>query len=122
MRGSSGGAGPEARPFGEIARELLKHKRFHEKGRFGPLSDQWRALVGEELAARTRICAFKDGVLVVDVESSVLLQELTGFLKGQLLAGLQASAAGRDVVDLRLKLGAMPQHESAGQSAQTTNP
>jgi predicted nucleic acid-binding Zn ribbon protein len=104
-----GRAGSEARPFGQIARELLKHKRFHEKGRFGPLSDEWQALVGDEWAARTKISAFKEGVLVVEVDSPVLLHEMTGFLRGQLLAGLQASAAGRDVVDLRLKLGSVPQ-------------
>ena len=43
--------------------------------------------------------------MTVEVTSSVLLHELSGFMKPQLLSGLQASKGGRDVADLRFCLG-----------------
>jgi predicted nucleic acid-binding Zn ribbon protein len=94
-----------ARPIGEIAKALLRRKKFHEKGKFGALVRAWGALVGEAVATRTRIRSFKDGNLVIEVDSSVLLHEIRGFMKQQLLLGLQATEAGRDVAEIRLCLG-----------------
>ncbi len=103
--GARSGWQREARPIGEIARALLRRKKFHEKGKYGALVDAWADLVGESIAARTRIRAFRGGELVVEVGSSVLLHELNGFMKEQLLAGIQSTEGGRDVASLRLCLG-----------------
>ena len=73
----------EPRTIGDVARALLRRKKFREKGRYGALVDAWQELTGEEIAARTQIRSFKDGELVIEVESSVLLHELNGFLKEQ---------------------------------------
>ncbi len=94
-----------ARPVGEIAKALLQAKKFHEKGKFGALSAAWAELAGEGVAARSRIRSFKDGNVVIEVDSPVLLHELNNFMRQQLLSGLQATAAGRDVAELRLCLG-----------------
>ena len=93
------------RPIGEIIEGLLKRKRFYEKNKYGALVDTWTGLVGEAIAGRTRISSFRDGQLVIDVDSSVLLHELAGFLKDQLLAGMQAEKGGRDVAEIRFRLG-----------------
>ena len=94
-----------ARPIGEIIEGLVRRKRFYEKSKYGALVDAWTELVGERIAERTRISSFKDGELVVDVDSSVLLHELAGFLREQLLAGIQGAKAGRDVARIRFRLG-----------------
>ena len=94
-----------AQPVGDIAKALLREKKFREKGKFGALSDAWATLTGEGIAARTRIRSFKDGNVVIEVDSPALLHELNSFMKRQLLLGLQATAAGRDVAGLRLCLG-----------------
>ena len=101
------GQGKEGRPFGELARALLRRKKFAEKGRYSALSAAWRELVGEGVAEHTRITAFREGKLVVEVDSSTLLHELNSFLKDELMTGLQATDAGRDVAQMELRLGAV---------------
>jgi predicted nucleic acid-binding Zn ribbon protein len=99
------------RPFGDVARALLRRKRFAEKGRYSALTAAWLSLVGEGVAEHTRVASFKEGRLVVEVDSPTLLHELNGFLKESLLEGLQAVDAGRDVAQMELRLGAVRQDE-----------
>ena len=94
-----------ARPIGEVIRKIVRRKRFFEKGKYGSLVAAWSELVGEQIANRTRIRSFKGGQLVIEVDSAVLLHELSSFMKEQLLAGLQTTEAGRDVANLRFCLG-----------------
>ena len=91
--------------IGDVARKVLRRKKFYEKGRYGALVDAWSGLVGAAIAARTRIRSFTEGELVVEADSSVLLHELNGFMKQDLLAALQQLDAGRDVAALRFCLG-----------------
>lgn len=93
-----------ARPLGEILKRILRRKRLHQKGKYGALSVAWEELVGEGVASRTRIGAFDEGELVVEVDSAALLHELNSFMKDQLLAGLRATDGGRDVAGLRFRL------------------
>lgn len=97
-----------ARSLGEIAGKLLRRKRFFEKGKYGPLAEAWQELVGEGIAARTKIRSFTGGKLVVEVGSSSLLHELNGFLKDSLLEGLRGVKAGRDVAGIEFRLGSPP--------------
>ena len=95
----------EARPIGDVLKALLRRKRFLQKGKYAGLTEAWVGLVGEAIAARTRIRNFHEGKLVVEVTSSVLLHELSGFMKPQLLAALRQCDAGRDVAEVRFCLG-----------------
>jgi len=97
---------PKARPFGDALHRVLKAKRFYEKSRFGALADAWAEAVGDEVAARTRIASYRHGILKVEVASSVLLHELSGFMKSAVLAALKECSGGRDVADIRFCLGA----------------
>ena len=105
MKVGRGNRSGRVRSVGELTRELLRHKRFYQKGKYRGLAKAWAELLGEAAAARTRIRAFRDGELVVEVDSSALLHELDGFMKPRLLAGLQASQAGRDISRIRFCLG-----------------
>ena len=100
-----------ARPLGEILRAMLGRKRFRQKGRYSAFVAAWQEVAGQAIAERSRVRVFKDGQLVVEVDSSALLHELNGFLKQDLLAGIQSTKAGREVVELRLCLasGTQPQ-------------
>jgi len=97
-----------ARSIGQIARAILREKRFQHKGRYAALSGAWVKLVGDAVSARTRIKSFREGELTVEVNSSVLLHELDAFMKPQLLGALQATEAGADVGELRFRLGNGP--------------
>ena len=99
------------RPFGDVARALLRRKKFTEKGRYGALVAAWREVAGDGVAEHTRVSAFKEGKLVVEVDSSTLLHELNGFLKESLLKGLQESKAGRDIAQMELRLGVVRRSE-----------
>jgi len=93
-----------ARPVGEIILALVRRKRFHGEGRFGPLVQAWTEMVGEGIARRTQVCGFNDGTLTVEVDSPALLHELNSFMKDDLLAGLRGGRPGRDVNALRFRL------------------
>ncbi|MFO8007718.1 MAG: DUF721 domain-containing protein [Candidatus Brocadiia bacterium] len=97
-------SGAQARPIGQIARRILREKRAYQKGKYGALQNAWAELVGEALAARTQIRSFDGGELVVGVDSSVLLHEMNGFMKDELLRQVQQTRAGRDVASLRFCL------------------
>ena len=97
--------GDAARPIGDVLKALLRRKRFLQKGKYPALTEAWAELVGEAIAARTRIRSFEEGKLTIEVTSSVLLQELSGFMKQQLLAGMQGCKGCKDVAELRFCLG-----------------
>ena len=94
-----------ARKFGDVLKRLLKTKRFYEKSKFGALSEAWRQVVGEEIAEQTKIVSYQHGSLKVEVDSSVLLHELSGFMEDTILQELQQTSGAEDVVDLRFCLG-----------------
>ena len=96
--------------FGDALHRVLKAKRFYEKSRFGALVDAWAEAVGDEVAARTRIASYRHGILKVEVASSVLLHELSGFMKSAVLAALKKTSGGRDVTDIRFCLGSIAGH------------
>lgn len=94
-----------ARKFGDVLERLLKEKRFYEKSKFGALSGAWREVVGDEIAARTKIVSYQHGRLRVEVDSSILLQELSGFMEHTILGELQQKSGGKDVAEIRFCLG-----------------
>jgi len=94
----------EAKAFGEVLGGVLRRKRFYEKTKFGGLVDAWRDVVGEALAEQTSISSYAHGLLKVEVDSSVLLQELAGFLTPVLLQQMRSTKAGRDVAGIRFCL------------------
>lgn len=73
-------------------------------GRFHALARGWDEIVGEAIAARTRIHSFREGVLIVAVDTPVLLHELNGFMKQQILARLREGEGSRDVAELAFVL------------------
>ena len=74
------------------------------------VSDQigraWRDILGAETAKHTRLSrTLTKGTLTVEVDSSALLSELSGFRKAELIAGLQERVKRKHIEDIRFRLG-----------------
>jgi predicted nucleic acid-binding Zn ribbon protein len=69
------------------------------------LEKAWEAAVGLEQGTHTRVAGIRRGILEVEVDNGVLLQELAQFHKRRLLEALRASLPGTTVADLRFKAG-----------------
>jgi hypothetical protein len=65
----------------------------------------WADAVGSELEPHTRVLNLRRGVLEVEVDNAVLLQELAHYHKRRLLAQLRGRLEGTPVNDLRLRAG-----------------
>ncbi len=62
----------------------------------------WPEVVGDRVAARARAVAFRDGTLVVEVDSSTWMNELT-YLKRRMILDLNRRLGAEVVQDLRLQ-------------------
>jgi predicted nucleic acid-binding Zn ribbon protein len=69
------------------------------------LEQAWAAAVGLQWAPHSRVCRLRRGILEVEVDSAVLLHELTQFHKRRLLEQLRERLPGRPVHDLRVRAG-----------------
>src|SRR2546430_12759404 len=104
---------PGARFYKESGPETLKEILSHlftargwgrRQGRLH-LEKAWAAAVGEEHEVHTRVAGIRRGILEVEVNNGVLLQELAHFHKRRLLENLRSSLPGTTVTDLRFKAG-----------------
>ena len=103
----TGNVGPGRRnekSFGDVMRRLIRKKRVRERSRYGAVVKAWREAVGEELADVTRVADLDEGTLLVEVESPVLMQELSGYMKPTLLQEVRNAEGGEDVFELRFRL------------------
>jgi len=70
------------------------------------MGQAWCEAVGAETARHTRLSrTLKRGVLHVEVNSSALLGELSGFRKAEILAVLREKVTQQYIEDIRFKLG-----------------
>lgn len=95
---------PYTKEFGNVLSRLLKQKRFYQKSKYGALARAWTKAAGEEISSCTKISSFRHGRLRINVNSSIMLQELSGFRKQSLLNRLQETEGGEDVIDLQFFL------------------
>jgi predicted nucleic acid-binding Zn ribbon protein len=95
--------GPEA--LGEIVSRLFAARGWGRRQERLRLEDAWRAAVGPQGAAHTRVGAWRRGVLEVEVDNAVLMQELAHFQKRRLLEQLRARLPGTTLTDLRFRAG-----------------
>jgi predicted nucleic acid-binding Zn ribbon protein len=69
--------------------------------------EAWPAVVGPEIAAHARAAGVREGVLFVEVESSVWMQEL-GLLRDGIAARLNAHLGATHVQRIVLSIGRQP--------------
>lgn len=89
---------------GDLILGVVKENGLDRLGQIERLGELWRTLVGAETAGKSRIVSLKVGVLMIEVANSGLGQELSVYLKRDLLKKLRAES-GLKITDLRCRVG-----------------
>ena len=82
-------------PFGKPARlghllqQVVRKKGIAEESARQDLNDAWKKAAGERVSARSFVRKLHAGVLEIGVTNGTILEELTGFLRHELLPEIQ---------------------------------
>jgi predicted nucleic acid-binding Zn ribbon protein len=95
--------GPEL--LGEILSRLFAARGWGRRQGQLHVERAWAEVVGAPDASHTRVAGLRRGVLEVEVDNGVLLQELAHFHKRRLLAELRGRLPGTSLTDLRFRAG-----------------
>ncbi len=95
--------GPET--LKEILARLFTARGWGRRSGRLHLEKAWAAAVGKEYETQTRVAGLRNGILEVEVNNGVSLQELVHYHKRRLLEKLRAALPGTTVTDLRFKAG-----------------
>ncbi len=104
------GPGPPPKPFeeptpvGPTIEGLIKKLGIAPETWLNELASSWDSLVGKDVAAHTRPGLIQNGCLVVYVDSSAWLMELTRIAKRSMLKTLQERYTPSRIRDVRLQL------------------
>jgi predicted nucleic acid-binding Zn ribbon protein len=98
-------------PLREILSRLFAARGWGRRQGRLHLERAWEESVGPEGAKHTRVLGVRRGVLEVEVDNAVLLQELAHFQKRPLLEQLRARLPGAKLNDLRFRAGAWKREE-----------
>jgi predicted nucleic acid-binding Zn ribbon protein len=109
--GSSGRSGDPAAPRGGLAPidEILKRwmKQNHVARRVSDkaIFVRWKEIVGDEIASHTRVVDLDHGELIIEVDSSPLLNELSTYYRSEILESLRQAEGIQKVHKLRFRAG-----------------
>ena len=92
----------------DLVAKAVKQANVGGNSKLGQLQKAWLEAVGRQYAEQSRVCALKGSVLVVEVRSAALGQELSVYHKRMLLKRLEEQT-GIKLADLRCKLSGRPQ-------------
>ncbi len=93
-----------AKPIGSVIRKLMSQRGYAAIQATSELHEKWGEIVGEVLAQRTCPGNVSRGTLLVIVNDSGSMQELS-FRKKQILAELKAKLPEAKVEELRFRVG-----------------
>jgi hypothetical protein len=79
----------EPAPIQEVLPALLRGIKGAASGPLGRLREAWGEVLGPEVAARTRVAAFIDGNVKVEVASAALKHDLATFRSADVLGALR---------------------------------
>lgn len=94
----------EPKPLGPAIESLIKKLGIASETWLNELSDSWESIVGKDVAAHTRPGLIQNGCLVVYVDSSAWLMELSRIAKRSMLKTLQERYTPARIRDVRLQL------------------
>lgn len=92
------------RPVEETISGFMKELGLQQSLRAQELIEAWPSLVGRQIAARARPGPVERGVLIVYVNSSPWLQELSRFAQRQILEKVHARFGNREIRSIRMLL------------------
>jgi len=90
----------------DLVKRWMKENKVKQRVGEGSLFDRWREVVGEEIAAQTRVVDVKNGELLVEVASASLLNELSTYYGEEILQSLRGREEFRGVYRIKFKAGA----------------
>lgn len=95
--------GPEL--LREVLSRLFAARGWGRRQERRHLEEAWAEAVGPEHAGRTRVGGLRRGILEVEVNNAILLQELAHFHKRKILERLRKCLPRTSVTDLRFRAG-----------------
>lgn len=102
-RDRSAAEGPEL--LREVLSRLFAARGWGRRQERLHLEEAWADAVGPEHAGRTRVGGLRRGILEVEVNNAILLQELAHFHKRRILDRLRKCLPRTNVTDLRFRAG-----------------
>ncbi len=91
--------------LGDVLGRLFAARGWGRKTERLRLEQAWASVAGE-LATQTRVLVLRRGVLEIEVNNAVLMQELAQFRKRSLLELLRKGLPGISLTDLKFRAGA----------------
>jgi predicted nucleic acid-binding Zn ribbon protein len=95
----------EAAPVGDVLKTVLKRLGLGQKVRVARIAQDWERIVGSKIAGHCTPVSVRGKILVVNVDSSVWLTELTQFFKDKLLDQIHGEPGGAGIKDIRFRIG-----------------
>lgn len=89
----------------DILRRWLKKTRASRRAGEHAIFGRWKEIVGEAIAARTRVVDVVGGELIVEVSSAPLLEELSTYYRKEILESLHGIEELRGIQTLRFRAG-----------------
>lgn len=99
----TGPKGPEL--LGEVLSRLFAARGWGRRQERWHLEEVWAEAVGPEHAPSTRVAGLRRGILEVEVNSAILLQELAHFHKRKILERLRKGLPRTNLTDIRFRAG-----------------
>jgi predicted nucleic acid-binding Zn ribbon protein len=103
MRRNPKPGGPEL--VGEVLSRLFTARGWGRRQGRLHLERAWEEAAGAEFALHTRVVNLRRGILEIEVNNAVLLQELAHYHKRGLLERLRQRLASTPLIDLRFRAG-----------------
>ena len=98
---------PDPSALKDLVPGVLRGMRRSVAGPVARIRDAWPAVVGEVTASRTRVTAFGDGRVRVEVASAALKQDLAVFRRTAVLRGLQERLPDLRIRGVSYRVGAV---------------
>lgn len=92
-------------PLGEILARMIAARGWGRRQARLHLERAWASAIGPEHESHTRVLGLRRGVLEVEVNTPVLVQELASYHKRKLLGKLREQLPNHTITDLRFKAG-----------------
>ncbi len=97
-------SGGDPQPLGDLLHSLVSKRGWDERMRFGRLRDEWAAVVGPEVAARSTPVALSAGVLSIKADGAAWASELT-LLARSIVEKVDSYLGGGVVQEVRVSAG-----------------
>ena len=89
----------------EVLAPLLRRLGFGRKIREARLAADWERVVGTRIARHSRPAGVRGRTLLVNVDSSAWLAELSGFFKEEIVSKIRKEHGGTRIDDVRFRIG-----------------